>query len=78
MYVHIKFDDSALNSGRIIRLLARSHPFYALFVQYLIAFCGRPEAASDSRVVAPSVPNKHVKFGGSCTKRSREIPPKAI
>ena len=50
------------------------------FVQYLIAFCSRPEENSDvtsSKFVGPVVPDNHVKFGDPRLILSREIPPKA-
>ena len=48
MDVRATFGESGLNSGRIILLFGRPHPFHAsLFVQYLIAFCSRPETTSD-------------------------------
>ena len=42
MDVHVKFGASMLNSSRIIGLLPAS-PVLLTFVQYLIAFCSRPE-----------------------------------
>ena len=45
--VHASFGDYRLNTGRIIRLFVWPDAFCALFVQYLITFCNRPEAASD-------------------------------
>ena len=51
------------------------------FVQYLIAFCSRPEVVSDvissANVgqVCLDVPVKSVKFGDSRSNRSRDIAP---
>ena len=50
-------------------------------MQYLIAFCSRPEAAGDviSRsFVAPILTDKYVKFCDLCLNHSREIPPEAV
>ena len=46
MNVRVKFGVSTLNSGRIIRLLPVA-PILRTFVQYLLAFCSRPEAVSN-------------------------------
>ena len=54
---------------------------FATFVQYLIAFCSRPEALSDvisSRFVRPIVLNKCLKFCDPCLNHFREIPPEAV
>ena len=63
-------------------LICRKHPFYALFVQsYLIAFCGRPDIASDvvsCRFVRLIVQDKLIKFRNPGLNLSREIPPEAI
>ena len=45
-FVHAKFRDSRFSSGRIIRLWLAG-PVLHTFVQYLIAFCSRPETPSD-------------------------------
>ena len=50
---------------------------FAHFVQYLITFCRRPEAASDvifRRFVGPIVLDKCVKFRGLSLNRSQEMP----
>ena len=44
--VHAKFGTSRLHCGRIIRLFV-DRTVLRTFVQYLIAFCSRPEKASD-------------------------------
>ena len=70
----LKFGDSRLNSGRIIRLSSgQPDPF-------LVAFCSRHEAASDAksgRFVRLIVPIS-VKFCDPCLNRSREFPPVAL
>ena len=51
------------------------------FVQYLIAFCSRLEAASDvifGTFEGPAVPDKRVKFCDPCLNHSGEIQPKAV
>ena len=51
------------------------------FMQYLIAFCSRPEAAADvisGRFVRLTVPNKFVKFCDPCLNRSPDILPKTV
>ena len=48
-------------------------------MQYLIAFCSQPAAASDvmsGRFVRPIVPDKCVKFSDHCFNHSPKIPPK--
>ena len=50
-------------------------------MQYLTAFCGRLEAASDvnaSSFVGPVVSDKCVKFHDSCLNRSGEILPEIV
>ena len=47
MDVRVKFDDSMLNNGRVIRLFDRPDPFLRPCVQHIIAFFSRPERASD-------------------------------
>ena len=52
-----------------------------IFVQYLVAFCSRPEGASDvisSRFVRLAVPNKPVKCCDPCLNRSPKIRPEAV
>ena len=56
-------------------------PVLRNFVQYLIAFCSRSEAASDvisGALVKPTVPGKHVQFRGHRSNHTREIPPEGI
>ena len=68
-------------SGRIIRLFYLAGPVLRTFVQYLITFCSRTEAAGDvlsGRFVGPIVLDKPVKFCGPTLNRSREIPPEAV
>ena len=51
------------------------------FVQYLVAFCNRPEGVSDvisGRFAREVVVEKCVKYGHPRLKRSREIPPEAV
>ena len=51
------------------------------FVQYLIAFCSRPETACNVIACAfmgPVVPDKHVKFRDRRLNRFREIPSEAV
>ena len=58
----------------------RPDPFFALFT-YLIAFCSRPEAASEvisSKFVGLTVADKCVKFGDPRLSRSPEILPEAV
>ena len=50
-------------------------------MQYLVAFCNRPEGAGDvisCRFVGKIVLEKCVKFGDPCLNHSREILPEAI
>ena len=68
-----------MNSGRIIWLFGRA--VSRTFVQYLVAFCSRPEEASgviSGRFVGPIVPDMCEKFGEPHSNRSREIPPEAV
>ena len=56
-------------------------PVLRTFVQTLIAFCSRPEAAGDvisDRFLGPIVPDRQVKFGVHHTNGSREMQPKAV
>ena len=46
MDVRVKCDDSKLNSGNYSTLWP-SAPILHTFVQYIIAFCSRPEAGKD-------------------------------
>ena len=72
-----KFCHYRLNSDRISRLLVRQGPF----VQYLMTFCSRLEAAGDvisGTFVGPIVPDKSVKCRDPSLNRSQEIPPEAI
>ena len=51
-------------------------PVLRTFVRYLIAFCSRPEEASDvisGVVVDPTSLDIHVKFGDSWSNRSQDI-----
>ena len=51
------------------------------FCKYEIAFCSRPEAASDvisGTFVSPIIRDKHVKFRDPCLNRSPEIQPEAV
>ena len=60
MDVLLKFGDSVLNSDRILDFLSFS-PVLRTFMQYLVAFCSRPEAGSgviSGRFVTPIVPDK--------------------
>ena len=82
MDVRVNFGDSLLNNGwPNYSTHCRLYPFLRTSVQYLIAFCSRPEAASDvisGRFVRLAVPDKYVKFHGRRLNRSREIPPNAV
>ena len=65
-----------LNSGRIIRLFAG---VLRTFLQYLTAFCSRPEAVSDviyGRFPGMDVPDKFVKYCDPRLNRFAEIRPK--
>ena len=56
-------------------------PALRTFVQYLIAFCSQPEAATDvisGNFVWPIVPDKCVKFCDARLNNSGEIQPKAV
>ena len=55
-------------------LYAGSTRFKRTFVQYLIAFCSRPEG----RFVRLILPDKSVKFRDTRLYRSLEIPPEAV
>ena len=51
------------------------------FVQYLIAFCGRPEEGSDvvsGRLVWPAVPDTLAKLCGPRANHSRDILPEGV
>ena len=81
MDICAKFGYYRLNSGRIYSTLWPAAPILRTFVQYLIAFCSRPEAASDvisGRFVRPIVPDKYIKFGYPRLNNSREMPPEAV
>ena len=74
----VKFADSTLNNGRTIWLFARAHPFLRTFVQRLITFCSRMEAASDiisSRFVRTIFTDKWVKVSDPHSNPSWQIPP---
>ena len=56
-------------------------PVLRTFAQYLIAFCSRPEAASDamsSSIVGLIAPDKYVKYRDPCLNCSGEIRPNVI
>ena len=56
-------------------------PVLRTLVQYLIAFCSRPEADSDvisCRIVRPIVPDKLGQFRDPRLNCSREIPPAVV
>ena len=56
-------------------------PVLCAFVQYLVEFYGRPEAASDviSGLFCDQLtPNKSVKFRDVCLNRYQEIPPEVV
>ena len=62
--VRVKFGDSTLDSDRLFDSLPAA-PVLLTCVQYLIAFCSRPEAANDvvsGTVVRPLVPDKSAQF----------------
>ena len=80
MDVCVKFGNYRLNSGRIIRL-SKSRPFFQTVAQYFVAFCCRPEAASDvmsSSFVGAIIRDKDAKFRDPYLNRSRQIPPEAV
>ena len=59
----------------------RTAPILRTFVQYLIAFCSRPETAGDvlsAIFVRMIVRDKFVKFRDPGLNRSWEIPPEAV
>ena len=75
-----KFFYSRLNTGRIIRLCSAAAVF-AHFLQYVIAFYSRPEAASDvmsSAFPRLIVPDKCLKVRDPRLDRSGEISPEAV
>ena len=75
MDVHVKFGDSGLNMDALLDSLPAA-PVLCTFMQYLVAFCSRPEAASDvmsSHFVRLIVPNKCVKMFDPCLNSSQEI-----
>ena len=79
--IRANFGDSRLNSGPTIRLFVRPDPFCTLFVQYLITFCSRTEAASDvisGLFVRPVVLNTRVNFNDPSLNRSRESPSESV
>ena len=81
MDVCATLDESVLNNGRIILLLAGLTRLKNHFVQHLIAFCSRPEATSDvisGSFVRPVVAHNRVKFGDPHLQISREIPSEAV
>ena len=66
MDVRVKFGDSMLNNGRIIRLFAGCIVLHTI-VQYLIVFCSRRDKASvviSGRFVELIIPDiyRHAKF----------------
>ena len=76
MDVRVKFGDSVLNTGRIVRLFVGR-----TFVRYLIAFCNRPEAANDvvsGMFVRPLFRDQCVKFRDHRLNLSEEMQPKAV
>ena len=76
MDVCAKFGDSRLKQRSNNLTLGPARPILMTYVQYLIAFCSRPEADSDvisCRFVEPTVPDKCVKFGDSRSNYSRDI-----
>ena len=80
MDVRVKFGDSMLNSADFFNALPAA-PVLRTFVQYLIAFFGRPEAAIDvicGAFVGQIVFDKDVKFRDPCLNRCREILPEAV
>ena len=75
MNIPASFGDSRLNNGRMAK------PVLHTFVQYLTAFCSRPEAANDiisSRFGSPIAIDKCVKCRDPCLNRTQEIPPEAV
>ena len=81
MDVRAKLGDSMLNSDRTVRLFVPPGPFLHIFVQYLIAFCSRLEAANDAifgTLGGAHVPDKPVKCRDPGLSRSEEIPPEDV
>ena len=79
--VPVRFGDSRLKQWSYYSTLCPVGPVLHTFVQYLISFCSRLEAASDvvsSRFLWSIVPDKCVKFCDPCLNRSREMPPDAV
>ena len=77
MGVRVKFGDSMLNSGRIIRLFRRANPIYPLL------FVSLTESSYQRHFWhiwggGQIVPDKHLKFRDPCLTRPREIPPEAV
>ena len=80
--IHVKFGDSTLNSyptlchGSVVLRTLRT------CVQYLIiAFCSRPEPASDvisGCFVGPIASDKPAKLSGPRANHFGEIPPEAV
>ena len=78
--VHTGFGDSRLNNGRISRLCLAG-PVLHTYVQYLITFCSRREAASDvisGMFVGAVVLDKRVKFHDPSLNSAQEIPREAV
>ena len=72
--------DLASSRGRIMRLYAGRTRFTHC-MHYLIAFCSRPEAASDKisdKFVRPTLLDKHAKFRDHHLNRSPEIRPEVV
>ena len=77
MDVPAKFSDYRFNSGDSVA--GRTRLMH--FAQYSIAFCSRPETASDvitDRFVRPIVLDKYVKCRDLCFNHSREIAPETV
>ena len=80
MDVWVKFGDFTLQMAELLDSLLASSALRT-FVQYLIAFCRRQEAAVgviSGKFVGPIVPDKLVKLFEPPLNRSGEIQPKLV
>ena len=78
MNVCLKYGDSTLNTGGIIRLFA-GRTGLSTIAQYLNAFCSRPEESSvviSGKFVGLTIRHKYLKFRDPHLNRSRAIYPK--
>ena len=81
MDVRVKFSDSMLKCGQIIRLFAGHTRFTHVCVIFTCIFQPTGKGNSDviyGKFVGPNVPDKPIKFRNPRLNRSREIPPQAV